>query len=275
MLLGKLGEKFISELKVDGNENACDQTSLLLFSVWWCPAAWWLSDVQLPTLSQTVLPYKSLFIVIIHEQRELKSPAMSFYLIFRSQCVLRCVKAPDGNVTEVRKIWFSPKGTFKQSLFLFFFFFHMSTWSRFTIVVPTELNQKQYTSKKYYQTKSVGFYERWLAVGIERLVLRGGPRRGGTSLTNVFPWHGAAALLRWKLHDEISEWHLHASFKISVISAVTHDMSPGRDPQSNLVLPCEWDPRLENPWGCLAFTVEILSMKVTPLKRLLSCPLKP
>lgn len=44
-----------------------------------------------------------------------------FHLIFSSQCVLQCVKEPDGNVAKVRKMGFYPQGTLNDPFFPPFF----------------------------------------------------------------------------------------------------------------------------------------------------------
>lgn len=113
----------------------------------------------------------------------------------------------------------------------FFFFFHASVCSRFPVEYPAELHQKQYTSKEHCQTKGTEFYERWLVWRLKDWSCTAAHGRGGTLLTNVYRQHGAAVLLRWKLHAQIGEWHLHASLKVSVISAVTRDMRPRGDPR--------------------------------------------
>lgn len=99
--------------------------------------------------------------------------------------------------------------------------------SRFTIVFPAESNQKQFTGKEYYQRQSAGFYQRRLAAEIERLVLHSGPRRGWRWPGGCLP---AAVRLRRERHHRISQWHLPASLKVTVITAVTRDMSPRGDP---------------------------------------------
>lgn len=53
---------------------------------------------------------------------------------------------------------------------------------------------------------------------------------GGAGLAGVYPPHAAAVRLRRERHHQISAWHLHASLKVTVITAVARDMSPGRDP---------------------------------------------
>lgn len=56
--------------------------------------------------------------------------------------------------------------------------------SRFTIVFPAELNQKQFTGKEYDHTKSAGFYERrWRLKDWSCAVGRG---EGGAGLTGVY-----------------------------------------------------------------------------------------
>lgn len=171
-----------------------------------------------------------------------------------------------------KNVIFYPKGSSNDP---FFFLFHVSMCPRFPLVFPAELNQKQYTSKEYYQTKGTEFYERWRVWRLKDWSCAAARGEGGTRLTNVYPQRRAAVLFRWKLHHQISEWHLHAGLKASVFAAVTRD----KRPQNNLwMLPCERDPceeKKKKPRGCFAFTVEMLSMKATPLKRLLSCPLKP
>lgn len=139
-----------------------------------------------------------------------------------------------------------PLGNFKRSII--FPFLHTSMCSRFTIVFPAESNQKQFTGKEYYHTESAGFYERRLAVEIERLVLRSGPRRGRRWADGRLP---AAAVALRKPHRRTSEWHLHAHHKASVIAAVARDTSPGRDPRSRRV-------GGKPPRGSLAFTAEML-----------------
>lgn len=129
---------------------------------------------------------------------------------------------------------FHPKGTSNRPFFPLLF--HMLMCSRLTIVFPAELNQKSISqAKNTIKQKKQGFYERWLAVEIERLVLRSGPRRGRRSADKCLPAPWCRCFF-WdeNPHDQISEWYLHAGLKVSVIPAVTCDTRPEQDPWSNL-----------------------------------------
>lgn len=82
---------------------------------------WWLFELQLPTFSRNGSCLEKSFQSNYTWTPWAEISSHEFYLIFRSQCVLQCVKAADGNVTKVRKMWFFyPKGT-SNDTFLFFF----------------------------------------------------------------------------------------------------------------------------------------------------------
>lgn len=140
-----------------------------------------------------------------------------------------------------------PIGNFKRSIF-FPPFLHTSMCSRFSIVFPVESNQKQFTCKEYYHTKSAGFYERRVAVEIGGLVLRGGPRRGRR-------WADGRLLF---LSDEnsirsVSGICMHAAKQVSSpLSHVTR--APGETPGVDASLRVGETP----PRGSLAFTAEML-----------------
>lgn len=74
-----------------------------------------------------------------------------------------------------------------------------------------QLNQKQYTSKEYYQTKGTLFYERWLVWRLKDWSCAAGHGEGGTSLTNVYPQYGAAVAFarqpQSKCHRCCHVWH--------------------------------------------------------------------